>query len=268
MLKAIRTKTEDIAMKKSSLSALLKNRLFKRILPVLGIALTVAFLPADGYGFTYRDVQNFLDSHPAPAGCYNWTEAYTSNGQQGIKVWKRCAENTIAYTEGWAEGTIYSPTVADWYVYRCDGSGLTFWTPNGNPLPAYKAAYNWYVRHYCDGRVEQTPKQQNPPDDFFWMITPLCNWTRIQFSDCRDYDALLADFFPLCPEGDPCCGNPCCDAPECCDAPPDQGQPSLLSNLPGNAAFLSAGGGGGGGGSNCGCGGSGSSSGGPPTIGE
>lgn len=226
-------KTKGITCERKSIPAISGRRFSQKLL--LSLVFSMLFLVHFSqfvHAYTDQEVQDFLASHPAPAGCNNWTEAYISDGLKGIKIWRRCAGTAVAYTEFWMGGTISVANAPSCYTYRCDGSGTTlsndFWWTGaciGPLVSAVKIDYSWSVTHYCDGKVVTSPTQTGdfctPGIGCTYGVSSPCNQKTSGTPDlnselCRSFDTLLADFFPIIECRGPCCKNPCCED-LCCE---------------------------------------------------
>ncbi|MDO8445254.1 MAG: RHS repeat-associated core domain-containing protein [Deltaproteobacteria bacterium] len=164
------------------------------ILMMLGLLF---FIPTPSSAYTLQDVQNYLDTHPAPSGCSNWTEEYTSNGQKGVKVWKRCGDWTVASYEVTATGP-----QDNWGYYGgarfCDGTQNT-----GAGWPVYKLCDVTSKYTYCNGAVWER-HQNSCVSSWTWGIASPCLLEKTVYSDCKNLDTLLTTFFPItnCVDGD------------------------------------------------------------------
>ena len=168
------------------------------------------------YSSTSQDVDDFLAANPAPSGCNNWTEPSISGTSKTVKVWRRCADNTIEYSKYYWSGLQPVSSAPSCRTYNCDGlNGLVNPARNWNnscvyTTEAFLPNLQWSVNYYCDGRVVTLPTE--PLDTCWGADTGLgcdyiedstCLKSATAPQDCTQFDTLLATFIiDLCtPDG-------------------------------------------------------------------
>ncbi len=178
----------------------------KRIFAFLFLLLII---PYTSWSYTYQDVQNFVDSNPAPDGCFNWTEEYTTpDGETGIYVWRRCGGglNVVGDPKFQDYAIVYGSgphPPAHWYYmkYSCATGQLVI---VGDSVYDYNGETRFY--RGCDGNLYSSGvswyDQGSRATGAIWLDTAEC---RVDFvidydyreSYCRNFDSLLAGFIPI-----------------------------------------------------------------------
>lgn len=120
-----------------------------------GIFISVLYflVPPAAHSYTNQDVQNYLDSHPAPEGCYNSTEEFTTNGERGIKIWRACESSDVKNYQTWFEDGVYygNRSEGNW-ISKCDGQQFSKdWT---NSFYGFHKLRQ--ITTLCNGQINET----------------------------------------------------------------------------------------------------------------
>ncbi len=198
----------------------------------LFLMLCFLFIPTKGHSYTYQDVQNYLNTYPAPQDCSNWLEEYTSGTKKGYKVWQRCPSSAMSTAKAWFEDGSYYPNPGHlaWYPLTCDGSANRVLTTGG----FYFFSKQKEVVTFCDGRTYEYVATRGV------SAVGISNPCLIEdiVRECIPQDSLLKDFYPVelcsdidhdgyyaynsssCPQGNDCSDGDAAiypGAPEICD---------------------------------------------------
>ena len=218
---------EGVMMEKKHMPTISRSRLIQEFL-LFGVFSLLTFFntPTSGYAYTYQDVRDFLTSHPAPSGCYNWTEEKTVECGKGVQVWRRCVPNIVAKRESWISSgsglqTVYLEHGGN--IIACDGAnGLIPYPPGAYQLYRMDDP-SWFIDYFCN---DSSVKYGTGPNGNYAIATPCHVWSVDYNANCNQYDTLLADFVPVGASLDPCCNNPCC-GDMCCEQGGSGSGPSL-----------------------------------------
>ncbi len=160
-----------------------------------------------GYAYTDQDVQKCLSDHPAPSGCYNWTENIVVGSDKAVKVWQRCNATNVL----WQTRSDLSNPRQCGHLSSCPPYGIL-----------YECIFDQYLSYtYCDGTTTPFTYFNSR---YFQVDTCYsgCGGCVIDFdggnviadysSNCKSLDTLLCTFIPFDDCQDSCCSviGSCC----------------------------------------------------------